>query len=130
MDWKKILIVDDNRLKIATIEQALLRDGFQVIWAQDEDRALKATKKSKPDLIIFNAESESLDAVRFLQSLRQTERTRGVSLLFITEAQQHLQEKIGMLAPKNFIAKTFTREQLAIAVQENLKGAQKKSKQV
>jgi PleD family two-component response regulator len=127
MDPKKILIVDDDLLKIASIEQALLRDGYQVIWAQDEDRALKATKKSKPDLIVCNAESEKLDAVRFLKTLQQTVQTRGISLLFITESQQQLQKETGILGPKNFIAKTFTREQLAIAVYENLKGAQKKA---
>lgn len=130
MDPKKILIVDDDLLKIASIEQALLRDGYQVIWAQDEDRTLKATKKSKPDLIICNAESEKLDAVRFLKTLQQTVQTRGISLLFITESRQQLQKETGILGPKHFITKTFTREQLAIAVYENLKGAQKKAKQV
>lgn len=41
---KKILIVDDDLLSIATMAQTLLRNGYQVVHATDEDRAFKVTK--------------------------------------------------------------------------------------
>lgn len=127
-DTKKILVVDDDLLTIATISQTLLRNGYQVFHATDEEHAFKTTKKDKPDLIICNFESTKLDAVQLFRTVRQTPQTRGVPFLFITKTQQMPDEEAGILGPKNNLIRPFTREQLTIAVQENLKRLQPKRK--
>ena len=96
--------------------------------ATDEERAFKTTKKDKPDLIICNYESTKLDAVQLLKTVRQAPQTRGVPFLFITKTQQLPNEEPGILGPKNNLSSPFTREQLTIAVQENLKRLQPKRK--
>ncbi|MCX6143485.1 MAG: response regulator [Ignavibacteriales bacterium] len=118
---KKILIVDDDVLTIATMAQTLLRNGYQVTHATDEDRAFKATKKDKPDLIICNYESKKLDIRQLLKSIQNVRPSRGIPLLLITESGESLSEEPGILGPKQHLNRPFTREQLTIAVQENLK---------
>jgi CheY-like chemotaxis protein len=118
---KKILIVDDDLLTIATMAQTLLRNGYQVAHATDENRALKATKKDKPDLIICNYESKKLDIRQFLKSIQSIRPSQGISLLLITESKESLDEEPAILGPKQHLNRPFTREQLTIAVQENLK---------
>jgi len=118
---KKILIVDDDLLNIATMAQTLLRNGYQVVHATDEDRAFKATKKDKPDLIICNYESKKLDMKQLLKSIQNVRPSQGIPLLLISESSESLDEEPGILGPKQHLTKPFTREQLTIAVQENLK---------
>lgn len=118
---KKILIVDDDLLSIATMAQTLLRNGYQVVHATDEEKAFKSTKKDKPDLIICNAESKKLDVQQLLKSIQNVRPSRGIPFLMITESADSSSEEPGILGPKKHLNRPFTREQLTIAVQENLK---------
>jgi CheY-like chemotaxis protein len=118
---KKILIVDDDVLSIATMAQTLLRNGYQVVHATDETKAFKVTKKDKPDLIICNAESKKLDVQQLLKSIQNVRPSRGIPFLLITESGESPNHEPGILGPKQHLTRPFTREQLTIAVQENLK---------
>jgi PleD family two-component response regulator len=121
---KKILIVDDDVLSIATLTQILLQNGYEVLHAEDKDRAAKLAQKNRPDMIICNAESTKVDALQFLKLVRQSPQTRGAAILVLTERREMLAGEPGLLGPRQFLVKPYTREQLAIAVQENLKHAQ------
>ena len=128
MTSKKILIVDDDLRNIATISQILLENGYRVLHAEDKDRAAKVARNSKPDLIICNAESKALDSLELLKTMRQAQQVRGISVLFLTNSEELLEAAHGVLGPKQFLRKPYTREQLTIAVQENLRYAPAKQK--
>lgn len=128
VDPKKILIVDDDLANVATIAQILLRNGYDVLHEEDEQRVVRTAKKSRPDLIICNAESRKLDAFRTVEAVRQVPRMRGVPVLFLTESKELSRPGPGLLGPKQYLRKPFTPEQLAIAVQENLRYMQAKRK--
>jgi len=127
---KKILIVDDDLRNIATIAQILLANGYQVLHAEDKDRAAKVALHSRPDLIICNAESKTLDALQLLKTVRQAPHMRRISVLFLTDSAELLEAAPGVVGPKQYLKKPYTREQLTIAVQENLKYAPAKRKQL
>ena len=121
MTPKKILIVDDDLRNIATISQILLENGYRVLHAEDKDRAAKVARNSRPDLIICNAECRALDSLELLKTMRQAQQMRGTSVLFLTNSEELLEAALGIVGPKQFLRKPDTREQLTIAVQENLK---------
>lgn len=125
---KKILIVDDDLVSFATISQILLQNGYGVLHAEDEEHALRAAKKSRPDLIICNAESRKLDVLQLVKAVWQAPQIRGTPVLFLTESPELTWAGPGLLGPKQYLRKPFTREQLAIAVQENLRHLQAKRK--
>jgi CheY-like chemotaxis protein len=118
---KKILIVDDDLLTAATLTQILLQNGYQVFHAEDEAGASKMAQKSKPDMIICNAESTKVDAPRLVKTIRMVPQTRAAAILLLTGSREKLAGEPGLLGPRQFLMKPFTREQVAIAVQENLK---------
>ncbi len=128
MNPKKILIVDDDLLTAATLIQILLQNGYEVLHAEDKDRAARVALKSRPDMIICNAESKKVDALQFLKLVRQAPQTRKAAILFLTDRPEMLDGEPGLLGPRQFLMKPFTREQLAIAVQENLKHSQTRQK--
>jgi CheY-like chemotaxis protein len=118
---QKILIVDDDILSIATLTQILLQNGYQVLHAEDRDHAVRIAQRSRLDMIICNAENKKVDAVQFLKFVRQVPQARGAAILVLTERREMLEGEPGLLGPKQFLIKPYTREQLAIAVQENLR---------
>jgi CheY-like chemotaxis protein len=120
-DSKKILIVDDDVLTIATMAQTLLRNGYEVVHATDAAKAFKVTKKDRPDLIICNYECKKLDVKQLLKSIQTARPSQGIPLLLITETPEAPSSEPGILGPKQHLNRPFTREQLTIAVQENLK---------
>jgi CheY-like chemotaxis protein len=117
---KKILIVDDDVLSIATMAQTLLRNGYQIVHATNEEKAFKLTRKDKPDLIICNYECKKLDVQQLLKSIKTAPPSNGIPLLLITESQPLPNDEPGILGPKQNLHKPFTREQLTIAVQKTL----------
>jgi CheY-like chemotaxis protein len=118
---QKILIVDDDILSIATLTQILLQNGYEVLHAEDREHAVKLAQRSHPDMIICNAENKKVDAVEYLKLVREAPQTRGAAILVLTERREMLEGEPGLLGPRQFLIKPFTREQLAIAVQENFR---------
>jgi PleD family two-component response regulator len=118
---KKILLVNDNRREMATLSQIILLNGYQLLYAEDKDQALKAVKKTKPDLVICSDGSSKLDFVGLFKTLKATAQTRSIPFLFIAESKEELLERVGNLQPGSLLRCPFTREQLAIRVQETLK---------
>jgi two-component SAPR family response regulator len=55
---------------------------------------------------------------------------RRISVLFLTDSAELLEAAPGVVGPKQYLKKPYTREQLTIAVQENLKYAPAKRKQL
>jgi PleD family two-component response regulator len=118
---KKILVVDDNRHEMLTLTQILLLNGYQLSYALNESSALKLVRKTRPDLIICNAVDTKLDLAGFVKPLLSHEATRRIPILFIAKSSEQLHEQIEDLRSPHLLLKPYTREQLAISVQENLK---------
>ena len=94
-----------------------------MLHAEGEGRAVKVAQKSRPDLIICNAESKTLDALQLVETMRQAPQMRGISVLFLTDSEELVEPAAGLVGVKRYLKKPYTREQLTIAVQENLKCA-------
>jgi len=54
MKPKKILIVDDNAVIIATLSMKLKSAGYEVVSAEDGPDAVGAAQKEQPDLILLD----------------------------------------------------------------------------
>ena len=118
---KKILIVDDNTHEMLTLSQILLTNGYQLCYAQNETLALTLARKTKPDLIICNTIGTKLDIMKLFDPVNAGTVTRRIPFLFIAESKEELQKCVGSRHSNSLIVKPFTREQLAITVQEKLK---------
>jgi CheY-like chemotaxis protein len=51
---KKILVVDDDPVVLATLSLKLGASGYQVLTAADGSEALAATRQEKPDLLLLD----------------------------------------------------------------------------
>jgi two-component system, OmpR family, response regulator ChvI len=124
----KVLLVTQNRPELATISQILLSNGYELSLAEDKDRALKVIKKNRPDLIICNTGKNELDGLDVFKSVRSSLSLRDIPFLFISEDDDQLPESVVRVKPPRILMRPFTREQLAITVQESLKSVIRKPK--
>ena len=115
----RILIVEDEDMVRAVAERALVRQGYVVETASDGEQALKLFADGKRyDLVISDVVMPHLDGPSMAQRLRKT--YGDVRLLFISGyAEEQLRETIS-LDNVAFLAKPFSVQQIAEAVQDAL----------
>jgi DNA-binding response OmpR family regulator len=51
---KRILVVDDDRDLVQTMQETLTLEGFEVITANDGEEGMEMAARGKPDLIILD----------------------------------------------------------------------------
>jgi len=118
---RRILLLNHDQNETATISQILLLNKYQVLRASNNREAMALVKKSTPDLIITNARSNGIDVEGLIGILRSDPKFRRIPVLFVVEQGDSLPVELAALNPGHPLMKPFTREQLAIAVQKNLK---------
>jgi len=115
----RILIVEDEDMVRTVAERALVRQGYAVETASDGEQALKLFADGKRyDLVISDVVMPHLDGPSMAQQLRKT--YGDVRLLFISGyAEEQLRQTIS-LDNVAFLAKPFSVQQIAEAVQDAL----------
>ena len=120
-DSTKILIVDEDILSIVNVSATLLRRGYAVSHATDQEQALEAVRDSKPDLIICNLDCRKLNAAQFVQRVNQGSESQGIPFLFMIESQREDALAPEILGPKQYLVKPFSKDQVTTAVQEHFR---------
>jgi len=70
-DMKKILVVDDDLVVLATISMGLSQAGYQVIQADSGELAIKICAKESLDLAILDMRMPSMDGLEVARILRK-----------------------------------------------------------
>ncbi len=112
MDKMKIMVVDDNTVNLATIEQEL-KDKYEVIPMLTGRRAVKYLYREKVDLILLDVQMPIMDGVETLKEIRTHENGVTVPVIFLTskkDTQTVLEgSKLGIM---DYITKPFDTEDL------------------
>ncbi len=85
MERKRILVVDDNSVNLATVERAL-KSKYEVIPMLSGRRALKLLYCQKVDLILLDVEMPHMSGVETLEEIREREKesNHNVPVVFLT----------------------------------------------
>lgn len=113
MEIKKILIVDDNKVILRTLENILLRAGYSVIPLSLGREAIKIAKERSPDLIILDIMMPDMDGGDVAFILKNDPQTENIPIIFLSSLvtkreEQSSSKKHGIY----FIAKPFERDDL------------------
>lgn len=108
----KIMVVDDNTVNLATIEQEL-KDKYEVIPMLTGRRAVKYLYRDKVDLILLDVQMPIMDGLETLKEIRTHENGVTVPVVFLTskkDTQTVLEgSKLGIM---DYITKPFDTEDL------------------
>ncbi len=90
---KKVLAVVDDLLFTVKINDAAKRNGLDAVFLKSAEDVL-AQAKEKPLMVILDLNSNSVDTVELIRTLRASEETRRVNILgFLSHLQGELKQK-------------------------------------
>lgn len=81
---KTILVVEDSEPAIIQIQDLLIDQGCNVLFARNGKQALDIVTRATPDAIILDLMMPGIDGFRVLQAIREKEETSTVPVLIIT----------------------------------------------
>lgn len=82
--FKKILLVDDDKLVLNSTRRYLEGQGFNVAAASNGAEAVAAAGDFRPDVVITDAEMKGLDGFALCKALKETEGFSGVPVIIIS----------------------------------------------
>lgn len=78
----KILVVDDDRLVLATVTHGLTQAGYEVIDADNGDDAILLAREHKPDLALLDIRMEGKSGFDVAENLRRS--PKRVPFMFLS----------------------------------------------
>jgi two-component system, cell cycle response regulator DivK len=80
----KLLLVEDNEMNRDSLSRLLSRRGFEVLFAEDGEEAVKMAKETLPDLILMDISLPRMDGYEATRLLRGEEATRAIPIIALT----------------------------------------------
>ena len=117
---RSVLIVDDERANISTLKN-ILSPKYIVYASSDGKNALEATKKFSPDVILLDILMPETDGYEVIISLKESEATRDIPVIFITGLDSADAEEKGFaLGAADYITKPFHPSTVEIRVKNQI----------
>lgn len=112
----KVLIVDDERLLVETIEYNLQKAGFGTVCAYDGESALALARDENPQIIVLDLMLPRLSGWEVCRSIRQSTEYHP-AILMLTARGEESDKIIGLeLGADDYLVKPFSMRELVARV--------------
>ena len=119
MAREKILIIDDENEINELIKSYLLREGFQVVIADNGKDALNAVRLEKPDLIILDIMLPDSDGIELCLDIRKE---CNSPILFLSCKSEEIDKILGLsVGGDDYMTKPFLPGELVARVKAHLR---------
>ena len=113
MKKKRILIVDDEKDIVESIEFSLEFEGFECSAAHDGEEALLKARKEYPDLILLDIMLPKINDYQVCRLLKSDEKYKHIPIIMITAKAQESDKFWGKESgADDFVTKPFDMEEL------------------
>lgn len=126
----KILLIDDDKLVLRTIEKLLTKEGYGLTIVDSGQKALEAIKGAFSDLIITDIRMPQIDGIEAIRKIKKLQENSAQQSRFmaITGFSDHeVPAKAAALGVKYFLMKPFDKDLFLKAIKECLGGSQMSS---
>lgn len=104
-----ILVIEDEKILVKTIQERLIAEGFEVEIASDGLEGFSLAIEKHPDLILLDLLMPKMDGMSMLRRLRSDEWGKNVPVIILTNlssADEKINREITELEPSYFFVKT------------------------
>ena len=118
-----ILIVEDERDLVATLEYALEKEGFRTRSAYTGRQGLEiAAGEPGPDLVLLDLMLPDMSGTQVCQQLRTGERTRGLPIIMMTAKSEEVDRVVGFeVGADDYVIKPFSLRELMLRIRAVLR---------
>src|SRR5438046_3673779 len=110
MDWKRVMIVDDDESIREFVEMALEDEGYDVVSAEHGAAALDAVQVTRPSLILLDMAMPVMDGWEFARQYR--ERPGPHAPIVVVTAAREAAERARQIQADNYLSKPFDLDRL------------------
>ncbi len=116
---QKILVIDDEKLIRWTLEQHLVKEGYDVVTAESAEKGLELLAEDAPDLILLDNRLPEMTGLELLEKLKVQE--RGLMVIMITAyGMVETAVKALKLGAYDYISKPFNLEEITFVIKKAL----------
>lgn len=113
MTIKRILVVDDSATERHVIGSILSKQGFEVAFAEDGEKAVAQTRLLKPDLVIMDVVMPGLNGFQATRSITKDPVTQHIPVIICTTKGQETDKIWGMRqGAKDYVIKPVNAAEL------------------
>ncbi|MBK8010652.1 MAG: winged helix-turn-helix domain-containing protein [Deltaproteobacteria bacterium] len=118
-----ILVVDDERDLVSTIEYNLEREGFEIRTAFDGRTALLRARQSPlPDLVLLDLMLPDFSGTEVCRRLKEDPVTKHIPVLMLTAKAEEIDRVVGFeLGADDYVAKPYSVRELNLRVKAILR---------
>ncbi len=122
LEQSRLLIVDDSKENIIVLSRLLTQKGFEVLIAENGEKALQICKSTKPDLILLDVMMPGLDGFQVCQKLKSQEKNQQVPVIFMTSLSA-ITDKVKAfgIGAADYITKPIQAKELLARINAHLK---------
>lgn len=121
MDWKRILIIEDEQDIVETLKMRLELEDYECLVAYDGNRGLERARNEKPDLILLDVMLPGMDGYKVCRLLKFDERYKKIPIIMLTARVQQQDRLTGeQTGADYYMTKPFKAEQLIAKIKELL----------
>ncbi|MFN6991170.1 MAG: response regulator transcription factor, partial [Fervidobacterium sp.] len=115
MAKKTIMIIDDQPEILELVSFTLQKEGYEVVPAEDAEKALQELKEKDIDLFIVDIMLPNMDGFEFVRTIRGSEKHKLTPVIFLSAKGEEFDKVLGLeLGADDYIVKPFSvRELLA-----------------
>ena len=118
---KRILVVEDQKDDRQIICDMLAGTDYQILEAEDGERALAAVAKEPPDLILMEIQLPTMDGYEVTRQLRADPAHLSIPIIAVTSyAPIGEEQKARVAGCDDFVLKPYSPRELLTKIREHL----------
>jgi len=119
---KTIFVVDDNKMNLVVIKDAL-KDHFKVTTIPSAEKMFMMLEKLNPDLILLDIFMPEMDGFEAARSLRSSSSYAKIPVIFLTSTiDDSVEERARELGIPEILTKPFEKSTLLEKINKHLDG--------
>ncbi len=109
MSQTRILIIEDERQLVQSLEWYFDRDGFQVFSAHDGTDGLRKAQTLLPDVILLDLMLPGLSGLEVCKQLRSSDKTKHLPIIMLTAKSEEADQVEGYsVGADDYVTKPFS----------------------
>ena len=118
---KKVLIADDEKNILISLEFLMKREGYDVVLAHDGQEAIDAILRERPDLVLLDVMMPHKTGFDVCQDVRADPGLKDMLILMLTAKGRDTDIAKGLaMGANDYVIKPFSTRELAQKVREML----------
>jgi twitching motility two-component system response regulator PilH len=113
MPIKKILLVDDSPTERHSINEILVKGGYEVVIAEDGEKGIAKAKSDKPDLVLMDVVMPGMNGFQACRAITSDESTKHIPVILCTSKNQETDKVWGIRqGAKDYVTKPVAANEL------------------